>query len=177
MTRSRRQLLAYVALAVAGVASLATSQAPPSISQEAKDHLSFGVGQHTEVRHVRIEVRPGADSAQVTAEVDIEIGGVNGKRPVTLTVTRGSDGMSILNDFEPGYQVGTTTNVSGAFDAFDGPCPNDQTCTELFTLTFTRIAEDTRPTLAFDWSVRTSADFNTLATPPPEASLTVSITP
>jgi hypothetical protein len=110
------------------------------------------------VRHVRVEVTAGADAAHVSAEVPIEVGGVDGLRPVTLTVVRDRDGASVLDDYGPDYQAGDSSNLAGYFDAIDS-CPAGETCSETFTLTFDRIPQDTRDDLAFDWSIRGRAEY------------------
>jgi hypothetical protein len=180
MNRAHRQALSLIALVIAGASSLATTQGPPTVFYETKDRLSFSGDQRTEVRHVRVVVAAGKGKAHVTADVPVEVGGVDGKRPVTLTVVRDSDGTSVvLDDFGPGYQAGTVSSLAGDFTAIES-CPSGQTCSESFTFTFERIAEDTRPDLAFDWSVRATAEWPGSpppGSPPPGASLDVTIAP
>ena len=173
----RDKRVALLALMVAGLASLATTEGPPGVRQESKDHLSFSGDQRTEVRHVRVEVVSGKGDATVSADVPIETGGVNGKRPVALTVIRDRDGKSVLDDFGPSYQAGLLGSIAGNFDAIDS-CASGQTCTETFTFTFTRIPEDNRQSLDFDWSIRAGSAYSieTSMSPPPGASLTVTIT-
>jgi len=176
MNRAHRQALSLIALVIAGASSIATTQgAPAALFDEPKDRLSFSLDQRTEVRHVRVVVAAGKGKAHVTADVPIEVGGVDGKRPVTLTVVRDSDGASVNDDIGAGSQAGTIANLAGAFTAIDS-CPSGQTCSESFTFTFVRIAEDTRPDLAFDWSVRATAEWSG-SSPPPGASLDVTIAP
>jgi hypothetical protein len=163
--RSRRQVLALIVLVIAGLASLATETAPGLLSQEPTDRLSFKAGQTTEVRHVRMEIVSAAGQARVWVDIPIEIGSVNGKRPVTLTVIRDRDGKAILDDFGPDYHAGSDSSLAGSFEAI-ASCAPAKTCSETFTFTFERIPEDTRPSLAFDWSVRASATYYDLATPP-----------
>ena len=176
MNRAQRQALSLIALVIAGASSIATSAgAPAALSREPKDRLSFSGDQRTEVRHVRVVVAAGKGKPQVTADVPIEVGGVDGKRPVTLTIVRDSDGASLDHDFGPDYQAGTVSSLAGGFTAIDS-CPSGHTCSASFTFTFVRIAEDTRPDLAFDWSVRATAEWPNVA-PPPGASLDVTIAP
>ena len=176
MRRTRRQGVALLALVIAGFASLATTEGPPGVSQEPKDHLSFTGDQRTEVRHVRIEVVAGDGDASVTADVPIETGGVNGKRPVALTVIRDRDGKSVLDDYGPNYQPGFLSSLAGNFDAIES-CASGQTCAETVTFTFTRIPDDSRQSLDFDWSIRARSAYSadTSTSPPPGASLTVTI--
>lgn len=180
MNRTARQTLALVMLVVAGISSMATSRSSPAVGQEPKDNLSFSGEQRTQVRHVKVEVNAGEADARVTAVVPIQVGGIEGKRPVTLTVVRdgGGDG-SILDDYGPDYQPGTTSSLAGHFTAI-ASCAAGTTCSETFTFTFERISEDSRPDLAFDWSVSARAEYPSIepgATPPAGASLTVTITP
>jgi hypothetical protein len=176
MNRAQRQALSLIALVFAGASSIATSQgAPAALLEEPKDRLSFSLDQRTEVRHVRVVVAAGEGKAQVTADVPIEVGGLDGKRPVTLTIVRDSDGASVNDDIGTGGQAGTIANLAGAFTAIDS-CPSGQTCSASFTFTFLRIAEDTRPDLAFDWSVRATAEWPGLP-PPTGSSLDVTIGP
>lgn len=176
MIRANRQALSLLALVIAGASSLATSQAPGAVVfDEPWDRLSFSADHRVEVRHVRFVVVGGKDGVDVTADVPIEVGAVDGKRPVTLSVVRDSDGESVLDDFGPDYQAGTGSSLAGHFVAIES-CPSGQTCSENFTFTFERIAEDTRPSLAFDWSISSKAEYPG-STPPPGASLEVTISP
>jgi hypothetical protein len=113
----------------------------------------------------------------VSADIPIETGGVNGKRPVTLTVIRDRDGTSVLDDYGPSYQTGAVSNLAGSFVAIDA-CAKGQTCVETFTLTFTRIPGDTRQSLDFAWSIQARSSYleGNITSPPPGASLLVTIT-
>jgi len=179
MNGQARRTLSLVALVVAGVSSLATTQGAPAVGQQPQDRLSFSGDQRTEVRHVKVVVTAGAGDAHVTADVPIEVGGVDGKRPVALTVVRDRDGASVLDDYGADYQAGTVSSLAGYFTAIDS-CASGKTCSETFTFTFERIPQDTRPDLAFDWSVRAFAEYPSIepgASVPAGASLAVTITP
>jgi hypothetical protein len=177
VSRISRQLLALVVLLLAGLASLATSVGPPAVTLEAKDRLSFSGDQRIEVRRVRVEVVASDRATRVWADVPIDIGAVDGKRPVTLTVIRDRDGESVLDDFGPDYQPGTLGSLAGSFEPIE-VCSRGATCVETFTFTFERIPEDTRQSLEFEWSVRARAespDLDPGASPPSDASLRVEI--
>jgi hypothetical protein len=179
MSPHGRQRLAFLAMVVAGVASLATSQGPPGIGQEPKDRLTFASDHPVQVRHVRIRIDAGAGTAYVRADVPIQTGGVGSpaKRPVTVTVVRDSDGKSIGDDLGPGYLAGAVSSLATSFVAI-GSCAADTTCEATFTLTFERIPEDTRESLEFEWSVRTWAEYpdrEAFSSPPPGAALSVEI--
>jgi hypothetical protein len=145
------------------------------MSQEAKDHLTFSGKQRTEIRHVRVDVVAGDGDTTVRADVPFETAAVNGKRPVMLTVIRDRDGESVLDDSGPDVQAGEIVGVVGDFDPIDS-CASGKTCVETFTFTFTRIPEDARPSLDFDWSVRARSEYSRAgASPPPGGSLAVTI--
>jgi hypothetical protein len=176
------QPIRTLALAAAAIFLLAAcvpwgDPGAPGISQETHNRLSFSPDHPVEVRHVRVDVLAGPTAAHGWADAPIDTGGINGKRPVELTVTRDRDGASINNDFGPDYQAGLLGSLAGQFDMLD--CPAGGTCSETFTLTFRRIPQDTRPCLAFDWSVRARLEYPSLdpfASVPPGGSLAVSIT-
>jgi hypothetical protein len=150
---------AYVVLAVAALASIATSAAPPGIVTEESDRLEFTDPQRIETRRVLVVVTPGGEDAHVTASVPIQVAPVNGKRPTGLQVIRESDGASVLDDYGPNYQPGSAGSVAGEFFVMD--CTARQvTCRETFTFTFTRLREDARPTLAFSWAVNVRATYS-----------------
>jgi hypothetical protein len=82
----------------------------------------------------------------------------------------------LLDDFGPDYQPGFFGSLAGTFVAIDS-CGRVQTCAETFTFTFTRIPDDTRDSLDFDWSVRAQSAYaiDMGTSPPSGASLTVTI--
>lgn len=176
MNKSPRQLLPLVALLIAGAASLATSQSSPGISQETKDHLSFSGDQRSQTRHIRIELAPGNNTVvNVSATIMLETGAINDKAPFAVRVTRDRDGASVLHS--EGYVTGSDYSAVGNFDVMT-QCARGSTCSESFTVIFMRIPEDTRPTLDFDWSIRTGGTFQGLSpddSVPADASLVVTI--
>ena len=177
VNRSPRQLLPIVALVIAGVASLATSQSSPGISQETKDHLSFSGDQRSQTRHIRIELAPGNNTVvNVSALIELGTGAINGKAPFAVRVTRDRNGASVLHDSEY-FEPGPDSTGAGFFDVVT-QCARGSTCSESFTVIFMRIPEDTRPTLDFDWSIRTGGTFQGLSpddSVPTDASLVVTI--
>lgn len=170
-------LLIAAAAAFSGCVTVFVDPGPPGISQETKDQLSFAIDQRVEIRHVRIDVVAGAQAARVWADIPIETGGVGGKRPVVLKITRDRDGLSMNDDFGPEYQAGLASSLAGNFTAIE--CSATQTCSETFTFHFERISGDGRTTLAFQWSVRARSEYSTLspmASIPSGASLQVLVT-
>ena len=179
MTERRRRLLSLLMIALAGAASLATQQGPPTVDDEPSDRLSFVADQRSEVRQVTVEVTSGESDAHVTADIPIDIGGLDdGIPPIGLSVTRNSDGASVLEDFGPGFKAGTEGYLAGWFVAIES-CPKGETCAQSFTFTFERVPEDRRATLDADWSVRASAEYlgrSPGSSPPVGAFLEVRIT-
>jgi hypothetical protein len=175
---SGRQVAAVVAIVLAGLASLATSYGPPDVANTVRDHLSFGVDQDTQTRHVALTVNAGEGDAVVTMSGLSYAPRIRGHPPVRLSVTDAT-GKVLTAAPEPSDTV--ETNLLGVFPEVLA-CLRGNVCTASYAFTFARVAADTQPTLEMDWDVEVVASYDDIApgpesTPPPGSSVDVTITP
>jgi hypothetical protein len=171
MSARLRSRLAVLAVALAGMASLATSQAAyPGLMESADDTITFSEGERTEVRQVVIRLVAGSAAADVSAEVGSVLVPPSEYLhwdEISVTV-RAGEGVSIVED-------------AGAGDIdryyFDVPdCAAGSTCTSAFSVTFAREGEDVSDAVELAWFVSASAGYPESPKVPDDAALSVEIT-
>lgn len=179
MTRRTRQILAAGALALAAVATVATSPATsgPSIGEDSREDqvLLRGGEARSQSRKLTIEVM-SSEAVQVRVDVQSDTSTYGRVLPVVLTVVRDSDGATLANERDAERDAAEGGRMPAWFAAFS--CHGTGPCHETFTLTFTLAGQDADDNVRFDWYASVWVTFQELepdATPPPGASITVRI--
>ncbi|HEX8024565.1 MAG TPA: hypothetical protein VF484_00015, partial [Candidatus Limnocylindrales bacterium] len=175
MKRHYRARAARMAMLIAGLASLATSQASPGLdATPAQGTLQFD-GQHTvETRMFTVHVNPGNVPAGASADVEIQ-GAVAAEQPL-LKVSVTDPRTGTTDAWTP--DAIAESSLGGFIDICD-QCsqPTDVT----YTITVERLANVPAQRFAFAWTVNAHLAFQWDGrgsfTIPPDASISTTIDP